>query len=63
MRFPTYLSDPDRWSWFAAGDDTMAPLARSTSRNNSPQHLIFEMGLVFAVPLMLAALFSILFGG
>jgi hypothetical protein len=62
MRFFTTLSDPDRWQWFAAGDESVAPLARSTSTDNSPQRLLWEVGLVFAVPLALAALCSVLFG-
>jgi hypothetical protein len=62
MRLIRYCSDPVRWDWFAAGDTTAAPLARSASNNNSPQQLIWEIGLVLAAPLAAAALFSACFG-
>jgi hypothetical protein len=61
MRF-NYRPDPGRWDWFAAGDTAVAPLARSAPNNNSPQQLIWEIGLVLAAPLVAAALFSAYFG-
>lgn len=55
-------SDPDRWTWFAAGEPGVAPPARSRPGNNTPQQVIWEIGLVIAVPLALAALFAVLRG-
>ncbi len=63
MGLVRYLSDSRRWEWFAAGDESVAPLARSAPHDNTPGRLIFEIGLVFAVPLALAALASAAFGG
>ena len=49
------LSDAERWEWYAAGDKTVAP--RAVSRHvtaNEPEVVLWEMGLVFAVPLVVA---------
>ena len=63
MRIVRLLSDPERWQWFAAGDETVTkPLARSAPNDNSAQRLLFEIGLTFAIPLGLAALIGIIFG-
>ncbi len=62
MRLIRYCSDPIRWEWFAAGDAAIAPPARSAPNNNSPQQLIWEIGLVLAAPLAAAALVSLYFG-
>jgi hypothetical protein len=63
MRAISIGNKADRWSWSVAGDGIMAPpAAPSPAKNNSVQQLIFEIGLAIAVPLALAALFSILVG-
>jgi hypothetical protein len=62
MHLVRYWSDPARWEWFAAGDTTIAPPARSAPNDNSSQRLIWEIGLLLAAPLAAAALFSVYFG-
>jgi hypothetical protein len=56
--------DPDRWTWFAAGDETLVPKrARSEPQNNSPDRLAWEIGLVLAAPLAFAAIVTVWLGG
>jgi hypothetical protein len=48
-------TDVERWNWYAAGDETVAPRAVVVSVGaNATGRVFFEMGLVFAVPLALA---------
>ena len=63
MRFTTYLSDAERWDWFAAGDGIAAPAAAADSDANSPSRLMFEIGLVLGVPLAAAVVACTVFGG
>jgi hypothetical protein len=56
-------AEPGRWEWFASGDPRVAPrVVPSPVHNNSAQRLLFEAGLLFAVPLALAALLQIFLG-
>jgi hypothetical protein len=56
-------AEPGRWEWFASGDPQVAPrIVRSPVHNNSAQRPLFETGLLFVVPLTLAALLQIVFG-
>ncbi|MEI9996702.1 MAG: hypothetical protein WDM91_19040 [Rhizomicrobium sp.] len=61
MHFLRSLSDSERWAWFAGETDVALP-PRAASSGNDAGRVFFEMGLVFAVPLALAALFSAAFG-
>ena len=64
MRFMYAWSDPSRWDWFAAGEtDAAGELERSARANNSAQRLLFETALILLVPLLLATLAEIVFGG
>ena len=50
-------TDADRWEWYAAGDKAVAPRTRPRVWHDSdPDRVLFEIGLAFAVPLVLAAL-------
>jgi hypothetical protein len=50
-----YLTDADRWNWYAAGDETIAPRAVvAPAEPNSTNRVFWEMGLVFVVPLLVA---------
>ncbi|HEY4940423.1 MAG TPA: hypothetical protein VII56_03270 [Rhizomicrobium sp.] len=63
MHFIRFLSDSNRWDWFAAGDETVAkPAPRSAQNDNSTQQLLFEIGLTLAIPLALAASLALIFG-
>ena len=56
--------DPERWAWFAAGDDS-APSRisfNSPSQDNSPTRILWEVGWVFAIPLAFAALVQLVLG-
>jgi hypothetical protein len=56
-------AEPGRWEWFAAGDPLVAPrIVPSPVHNNSAQRLLFEAGLLFLVPLAIAALLQIFLG-
>ena len=63
MRYKRTWPDPERWSWFAAGNPEVARKATGSSQtDNSPRRLLFEAGLVLLVPLALAALIEIILG-
>jgi hypothetical protein len=63
MRVPLFLFDSERWDWFAAGDEEIAkPTPRSAPNDNSVERILFELGLVFAIPLASATLIGIIFG-
>ena len=54
-------SDAERWEWYAAGDKAVAPPARAPHvDDNSAPRLAWEIGWVFAIPLAIAALVSLL---
>lgn len=64
MRFFRFLSDPQRWSWFAAGDES-APtrmLLNAPSHENSTERVVWEIGWVIAIPLAIAALVQLVLG-
>jgi hypothetical protein len=53
----------ERWDWFAAGDPEVAPrIVYSYPHDNSAYQLLFEAGLVFLVPLVLATLIELILG-
>ena len=53
----TSWTDAERWSWYAAGDESIAPRAAAVpAEPNSTTRVFWEMGLVFAVPLVIAVL-------
>ena len=52
-----YLADTERWDWYAAGDQTIAPRAvAAPAEPNSADRVFWEMGLVFVIPLLIAVL-------
>jgi hypothetical protein len=56
--------DPERWTWFAAGDDTLVPKnTRSEPQDNSPNRIAWEIGLVLAAPLLFATVVTVWLGG
>jgi hypothetical protein len=56
----SHWAEPGRWEWFASGDPRVAPrVVPSPAHNNSAQRLLFEAGLLFLVPLALAALLQV----
>ena len=65
MRFLRNWSDPDRWEWFAAGDESVASAThirgRASNDDNSSEQLLWQAGLVIAIPLAIAALIQIIF--
>jgi len=51
------LLKAETWNWYAAGDETVAPRVLPTATAaNATDRVFWEMGLVFAVPLLLAVL-------
>lgn len=59
----SHWAEPGRWEWFASGDPRVAPrVVPSPAHNNSAQRLMFEAGLLFLVPLALAALLQVFLG-
>jgi hypothetical protein len=59
----SHWAEPGRWEWFASGDPRVAPrVLPSPSHNNPAQRFLFEAGLLFLVPLALAALVQIILG-
>jgi len=51
------LLKAETWNWYAAGDETIAPRpVVKTVAANATDRVFWEMGLVFAVPLVLAVL-------
>lgn len=58
MRVFRFLSDPERWAWFAAGDEPVTrPLSRSVATDdNSPDRIVWEIGRIIAAALALAVL-------
>jgi len=53
----TFFTDAERWNWYGAGDETLAPRAAAQPLPaNAPARVFWEMGLVFAVPLVIAVL-------
>ena len=60
---PFHWADHERWDWFGAGDPDVAPkAARKPVDANSAVQVWFETGLIFLVPLALAALIEIVLG-
>lgn len=60
---PFHWADDERWDWFAAGDPDVASKAeRKPVDANSAVQVLFETGLIFLVPLALAALIEIVLG-
>lgn len=56
-------SDTDRWEWYAVGDKSLArPVSRAPLHKNAAEQVSWEIGLVFAVPLALAAVAALCFG-
>jgi hypothetical protein len=59
----SHWAEPGRWEWFAAGDPLVAPrIVPSPVHNNSAQRLLFEAGLLFVVPLAIAAFLQVILG-
>jgi hypothetical protein len=59
----SHWTEPGRWEWFASGDPRVAPrVVPSPAHRNSAQRLLFEAGLLFLVPLALAALLQVFLG-
>jgi len=57
------FSDTDRWEWYGAGDKSVAPSATTRpTGDNAPERVLWEMGLVVAIPLILAAIASVVLG-
>jgi hypothetical protein len=57
------LAASERWEWFASGDPQVAPrVVPSPAHNNSAGRLLFETGLLFLVPLALAAAIQFVLG-
>ncbi len=56
--------DPERWAWFAAGDDTVPSQISLClpSEDNSPRRVLWEVGWAFAIPLAFAALVQLVLG-
>lgn len=53
----TFLTDSARWNWYGAGDETIAPRAAAVpSELNATDRVFWEMGLVFAIPLLIAVM-------
>ena len=53
----TFFTDVERWNWYGAGDETVAPrLVPKAATVNATDRVFWEIGLVFAVPLVLAVL-------
>jgi hypothetical protein len=53
----------ERWEWFAGGDPQVAPRAvPSWQSSNSAQRIMFEMALLFLVPLVVATVIGTFFG-
>jgi len=51
------LLKAETWNWYAAGDETIAPRpVVKTVAANAPERVSLEIGLVFAIPLILAVL-------
>ena len=64
MPAPHGWFDPARWEWFAAGDpDAKSRIARRPWDVNSADRVLYEIALFLLVPLALAALTEIIFGG
>jgi hypothetical protein len=56
------LANADRWEWYAAGDEAVAPRVRPRAwANADPDRVVFEIGLACAVPLLLAAIAGVVF--
>lgn len=56
-------AQPERWEWFAGGDPQVAPRVLPARRSsNSAHRIMFEIGLIFLVPLALAAVIGVAFG-
>jgi hypothetical protein len=53
MRVFHSLFDPQRWSWFAAGEEPVASTKASLghAKNNSPDRVLWEAGWIVAIPL------------
>jgi hypothetical protein len=62
MRFIGFVSNTERWNWFAAGDGEVISTRRAASERNAPVRVLFEIGLVLAVPLAAATAICIAFG-
>ena len=63
MRYIPAWSDPRRWDWYAQGATNAVRKIRHASQDeNSVQRVLFEIGLIFLVPLALAALAQIVLG-
>ncbi len=63
MTFLRALSEHERWQWFAAGETAGAAYPRSHPAGNEPERVLFEIGLIFALPLALAAFVTLMLGG
>ncbi len=64
MHIVSYLSNAERWHWFAAGDGSATtPAIDVASDANAPGRLMFEIGLVLGVPLVAAVVACTVFGG
>ena len=52
----------ERWEWFAGGDPQVAPRVLPVHQsNNSAHRIMFEIGLIFLVPLALATIIGVVF--
>lgn len=64
MAAPHGWLGPTRWEWYAAGDrHTESRITRSPPDTNSAERVLLEIALFLLVPLALAALSEIIFGG
>jgi len=63
MRVFRSLFDPQRWSWFAAGDESVATAKSSSKRteNNSQDRVLWEVGWIVTIPLAFAVLVQLAF--
>jgi len=52
----------ERWEWFAGGDPQVAPrVLPARQSNNSAPRIMFEIGLIFVVPLAMATVIGVVF--
>lgn len=56
-------AESERWEWFASGDPKVAPrIVSSPLHKNSAGQVLFEAGLLFLVPLVMATAIGIVLG-
>lgn len=62
MREDPLLRWVDRWDWYGRGDESLRRATRgsqSGGEDNSPEQVLWECGLVLAVPLSAAAVIQV----